>query len=108
MVISVSTAETANIRHDRTGRPSTSTVQAPHTPCSQPTWVPVSPQVVAQRVGEQPARGHRDVVGAAVHDQAHGVQLARSCRTLPVPERASRRRAERSTRAVSTRTSCAR
>src|ERR1700760_211572 len=35
---------TANIRHERTGAPSTSTVQAPQTPCSQPTCVPVRPQ----------------------------------------------------------------
>src|ERR1700731_2219094 len=32
---------TASIRQERTAAPSTSTVQAPHTPCSQPTWVPV-------------------------------------------------------------------
>ena len=43
VVISQSTADTANIRHDRIGRPSTSTVHAPQTPCSQPTWVPVRP-----------------------------------------------------------------
>ena len=33
---------TASIRQDRTGRPSTSTVQAPQNPCAQETWVPVS------------------------------------------------------------------
>ena len=33
---------TANIRQARTGSSSTSTVQAPQTPCSQPTCVPVS------------------------------------------------------------------
>ena len=33
---------TANIRHDRAVRPFSRIVQAPHTPCSQPTWVPVS------------------------------------------------------------------
>ena len=33
---------TASIRHERTAAPSTITVQAPHTPCSQPTCVPVS------------------------------------------------------------------
>ena len=33
---------TASIRQERTASPLTSTVQAPHTPCSQPTWVPVS------------------------------------------------------------------
>ena len=31
----------ANNKHERTARPSTSMVQAPHIPCSQPTWVPV-------------------------------------------------------------------
>src|SRR6478736_924193 len=42
VVITWSWAVTANIRHERIGWPSTRTVQAPHTPCSQPTWVPVS------------------------------------------------------------------
>ena len=60
MVISWSCAVTANIRHERIGWPSTSTVQAPQTPCSQPTWVPVSAQVVAQEVGQQPAGRARD------------------------------------------------
>src|SRR4051794_18643971 len=43
VVIRASTADTANIRQARTGSPSISTVQAPQTPCSQPTWVPVRP-----------------------------------------------------------------
>ena len=34
---------TASIRQPRTMSPSTRTVQAPHTPCSQPTCEPVSP-----------------------------------------------------------------
>ena len=42
VVTSCAWAVTANIRHDRIGWPSTSTVHAPQTPCSQPTWVPVS------------------------------------------------------------------
>ena len=33
---------TASIRQPRTISPSTRTVQAPQTPCSQPTWLPVS------------------------------------------------------------------
>ena len=37
-------AWTASVRHERTGSPSSCTVQAPHTPCSQPTFVPVSPR----------------------------------------------------------------
>src|SRR5437763_2147085 len=35
---------TASSKQARALSPSTSTVQAPHTPCSQPTWVPVSPR----------------------------------------------------------------
>src|SRR6185503_13661450 len=35
---------TASSRQARALCPSTSTVQAPHTPCSQPTWVPVRPR----------------------------------------------------------------
>ena len=42
----------------RTGAPSTSTVQAPHTPCSQPTCVPVEPQVVTKEIGQQLADGN--------------------------------------------------
>ena len=34
---------TASVRQARAGAPSISMVQAPHTPCSQPTWVPVAP-----------------------------------------------------------------
>ena len=44
MRIGTRSACTANIRQDRTGSPPTMTVQAPHTPCSQPRWVPVWPQ----------------------------------------------------------------
>ena len=33
---------TASIRQPRTISPFTRTVQAPQTPCSQPTWLPVS------------------------------------------------------------------
>ena len=43
VVSSWPSACTASIRQERTGSPSSSTVQAPHTPCSQPTWVPVRP-----------------------------------------------------------------
>src|SRR4051812_28391228 len=41
VVILVPSACTARIRQERTASPSTSTVQAPQTPCSQPMWVPV-------------------------------------------------------------------
>src|SRR5262249_4908719 len=43
VVISASPTWTANIRHERTGAPSSRTVQAPQTPCSQPTCTPVKP-----------------------------------------------------------------
>ena len=42
--IGLPSACTANIRQERTGSPSTITVQAPQTPCSQPMCVPVCPQ----------------------------------------------------------------
>src|SRR5215468_9282703 len=42
VVIRAPSALTASIRHDRTATPSSRTVHAPQTPCSQPTWVPVS------------------------------------------------------------------
>src|SRR3546814_6832054 len=41
VVTSLPSACTANMRHERTAAPSTRTVHAPHTPCSQPRWVPV-------------------------------------------------------------------
>ncbi len=43
VVTSQPLACTANIRQERAVRPSTSTVQAPQTPCSQPRCVPVRP-----------------------------------------------------------------
>ena len=42
VVISALSALTASIRQDRVATPSTRTVHAPQTPCSQPTCVPVS------------------------------------------------------------------
>ena len=50
---SLPSACTASIRQERTGSPSTSTVHAPHTPCSQPRCVPVSSQLLPQEVGER-------------------------------------------------------
>ena len=44
------------VMQERAGTPSISTVQAPHTPCSQPRCVPVSSQATAQKVGELLAR----------------------------------------------------
>ena len=47
---------TASIRQPRTISPSTRTVQAPQTPCSQPTWLPVSAKIVAQEIDQRLAR----------------------------------------------------
>src|SRR5689334_24707326 len=41
VVILDPSAWNANSRQERTDSPSSRTVQAPQTPCSQPTWVPV-------------------------------------------------------------------
>ena len=41
---SAPSACTARVRQDRALSPSRRTVHAPHTPCSQPTWVPVRPR----------------------------------------------------------------
>src|SRR3954453_17720561 len=54
---------TASIRQERTGSPTTSTVHAPQTPCSQPTCVPVSPRSCrsasdsSRRTGTEASRG---------------------------------------------------
>ena len=53
---SAPSACTASMRHDSAGRPSTSTVQAPQTPCSQPTCVPVRPSSW-RRKSESSVRG---------------------------------------------------
>ncbi len=62
---------TANSRHERTGSPLNRIVQAPHTPCSQPTWVPVSPRS-SRRKSVKSLRGSTSPrVLAAVDRQAH-------------------------------------
>ena len=43
-------------RHERTATPSSWTVHAPQTPCSQPTWVPVRPSSWRRKSREQQAR----------------------------------------------------
>ena len=47
---------TASMRQDRAGTPSICTVQAPHTPCSQPTCVPVAPSTW-RRKSDSSSRG---------------------------------------------------
>ena len=67
VVTSAPSAWTASIRHERTGSPSSRTVQAPQTPCSQPTCVPVRPSSWRRKSDEQQARLDLARVLAAVH-----------------------------------------
>ena len=113
MVISVSTAETANIRQERIG-PAVDQDRAGAAHAVLAADVGAGePEVVAQRVGQQPAGGHPDVVGDAVHGQAYVVQLS-LMRLLRWSGRGLGRAgdgvavAARTTRSVSTRTSWAR
>ena len=53
-------------------RPSSSTVQAPHTPTEHASFVPRQPEACAQQVDEQLAGRGIDLDGVAVHGQAHG------------------------------------
>ena len=62
----------ASTLHDFTARPSTCTVHAPHCAVSQPTCVPVRPQVVAQELDEQRARIDVRADGLAVDGQGDG------------------------------------
>ena len=77
MVISRPCACTANMRQARAVRPSISTVQAPHTPCSQPTWVPVRPSSWRRKSASVMRASARALVGRAVDREldrvrAHG------------------------------------
>ena len=62
VVISWSAAETANIRHERIGRPSTQDRAGAADAVLAADVGAGEPEVVAQRVGEQPPRGHADLV----------------------------------------------
>src|SRR5438094_221210 len=77
----VPSAWTANIRQERTGWSSISTVQAPQTPCSQPRCVPVRPQ--SSRSASAKLRRRRradraalaDALGAGDTRLGHGFQM---------------------------------
>src|SRR5437870_5045313 len=56
VVTACPSAWTANMRHERTASPSSSTVHAPHTPCSHPTCVPVRPSSL-RRKSDSNSRG---------------------------------------------------
>ena len=97
VVTSAPSACTANSRHERTASPSSSTVQAPHTPCSQPRWVPVRREVLAQEVGQRacaastrPARGV--AVDASVDRRlSHAASSSRLAATWPRGDQRARR-----------------
>ena len=87
---------TASIRQPRTTTPSTRTVQAPQTPCSQPTWLPVSARSSRRkstsvlRASTRLAHvlavdGERDVVEALAHARLPSV--ARATRRSSTPAR---------------------
>ena len=54
-LVALGTSPRATV-HDFTGLPSISTTQAPQLEVSQPQWVPVRPERVADEVHEQRAR----------------------------------------------------
>ena len=97
-------AWTASMRQDRTGSSSSCTVQAPQTPCSQPTFVP-SDRGPCRRKSERSVRGstsaswraavHRD--GDPVPHAASGLATARRTSSAT-----SARRVRRSGPATST------
>ena len=58
--ISEPSASTARTRQESTVRPSTITVQAPHSPTRQHSLAPVRAEVVAQDVEQRVVRGHAD------------------------------------------------
>ena len=66
-------AITASVVQLLTGVPSIHTVHAPQLEVSQPQWVPVRREVVAQEVDEQQARLDvaRDLLAVDVHGDIH-------------------------------------
>ena len=66
---------TASMRQPRTVTPSSRTVQAPHTPCSQPTWLPVSPSRSRRKSTRFCAHVDGLVHLLAVHRQRDGTDM---------------------------------
>ena len=83
---------TASIRHERTGSPSSCTVHAPQTPCSQPTCVPVSPawwrmkSDSSVRGSTSPAYGAPLIVTVDLHRAAIRARAPASARPVRRPE----------------------
>ena len=85
VVISAPFAAAAKVMQDRAGAPSISTVQAPHTPCSQPICVAGQRLMLAQEIGEVQPRLDLRLHAAAVDGEARVL----SRRGSPVWPRAS-------------------
>jgi hypothetical protein len=68
-VIAARSAATANVRHDRAGAPSISTVHAPQTPCSQPICVAVRILMLAQEIDEVQSRLDLGLDAPSVDDE---------------------------------------
>ena len=74
VVITAPSAWTPRTVHDLTDSPSSSTVQAPHDDVSQPTFVPVSDEALAQHVDEQVTRLDLELVTRSVDGQRYRAQ----------------------------------
>ena len=81
----------AGTRHEQTGSPSSSTVQAPHSPSPQPSLVPVRPQVLAQRrrggapSAARPRRPRRPLSVSATGDATDATATRRAPPPSPAP-----------------------
>ena len=73
VVICAPSACSARIEQDFTARPFMWTVQAPHWAVSQPTWVPVRAELLANQLHQQGAGIDREGNGLAVHRQVDGL-----------------------------------
>ena len=91
---------TASVRQARAGTPSISTVQAPHTPCSQPTWVPVIPSVWRRKSVSNMRGSASASTGRPLRTKSHamspvGAQARHFCASLIVAAPMRRTRSRR-------------
>ena len=81
VVTAAPVTDAAGIRQAQTGSPSTRTVQAPQSPASQPTLVPVSRSSSRSTERQPPHRRHADADGGAVDLESDlGAMPRTSCR----------------------------
>src|SRR5262249_34541643 len=66
----------ASVRHDNRGMSSTRIVQAPHSPPSQPVFVPVSPTTSRKIIQEQYIVGNRIGAGSTVEHELKNARHA--------------------------------